>query len=95
MLTIAEAVTLKLGGATGLLEIIDTLIALLNVCAVLTFTFLAVFVIFHTATVAAIPRATSIVAEKQQRDMVRQTLNTCRCRLPSESWLTCMLQVGC
>jgi len=61
VVVIAVAIALELGSTTSLLEVVDALVTLLNVCAVLTFTFLAVFVIFGTATVAAIPCATSIV----------------------------------
>ena len=64
MLTIAEAVSLELGSATAVLEVVDTLITFLDVCAVLAFTFLAVLVIFGTATVASIPAATSVIAGK-------------------------------
>ena len=62
MLTIAEAVSLELGSATAFLEVVDTLITFLHVCAVEAFAFLAVFVIFGTATVASIPVATSVIA---------------------------------
>ena len=64
MLTIAEAVSLELGSATAILEVIYTLITFLDVRAVLAFTFIAVFVIFGTATVASIPAATSVIAGK-------------------------------
>ena len=66
MLTIAEAVSLELGSATAVLEVVDTLITFLDVCAVLAFAFLAVFVIFGTATVAAIPSTTSVVAVEEK-----------------------------
>ena len=62
MPTITEAVSLELGSATAFLEVVDTLITFLHVCAVLAFTLLAVFVIFGTATVASIPVATSVIA---------------------------------
>jgi len=61
VIVIAVAIALELGSTTSLLEVVDALVTLLNVCAVLTFTFLAVFVIFGTATVTAIPGATSVV----------------------------------
>ena len=64
MLTIAEAVSLELGSATAVLEVVDTLITFLDVCAVLAFAFFAVFVIFGTTTVASIPVATSVIAGK-------------------------------
>ena len=62
MLTIAEAISLELGSATAFLEVVDTLITFLHVCAVEAFAFLAVFVNFGTATVASIPVATSVIA---------------------------------
>jgi len=61
VVVIAEAVALELGSAAAFLEVINACITLFNVCAVLTFTFLAVFIVFGTATVAAIPIATSVV----------------------------------
>lgn len=66
ILTIAEAVALVLGRATILLKVVDAGIALFNIRAVPAFTFLAIFVIFGTATVAAIPSATSVVAVKEK-----------------------------
>jgi len=59
IVVITESIALELGSATTLLEVVDTLITFLYVCAVLAFTLLAVFVIFGTATVASIPVATS------------------------------------
>ena len=47
-----------------ILEVVDTLITFLHVCAVLAFAFFAVFVIFGTTTVASIPVATSVIAGK-------------------------------
>jgi len=61
VVVIAEAVSLELGSATAFLEVVDTLITFLHVCAVLAFAFFAVFVIFGTATVASIPAATSVI----------------------------------
>ena len=82
MLTIAEAVALELGIAAAFLEVINACITLFNVCAVLTFTFLAVFIVFGTATVAAIPIATSVVAVRNINVLVvRRTINMPRCGL--------------
>ena len=66
IITITESIALELGSTTTLLEVVDTLITFLDVCAVLAFAFLAVFVIFGTATVAAIPSTTSVVAVEEK-----------------------------
>ena len=96
MLTIAEAVALELGSAAAFLEVINACITLFNVCAVLTFTFLAVFIVFGTATVAAIPGATSVVAvQNNNAEVMRRTVDTSRCRSSVRTRLACMLQIRC
>ena len=94
MLTIAEAVSLELGSATAVLEVVDTLITFLDVCAVLAFAFLAEFVIFGTATVATIPIATGIVAEKTTPSNCEANGQHVQLPVALKMWLTRMLQVG-
>ena len=95
MLTIAEAVALELGSAAAFLEVINACITLFNVCAVLTFTFLAVFIVFGTATVAAIPGATSVVAVQNNNAEVMRRTDISRCRASVRTRLACMLQIRC
>ena len=60
-LTVAVTVPLEFGRTTCVLEVFDASIAFGNVRAVQTFACFAVPVVFGTATITAIPSASSVV----------------------------------